>query len=94
LVAFRMTEKCPPPRPHYAVFSADGATRLGETTSGGLSPTLAAGIGLAYLPAAAARVGAPIQIDIRGRRCQAVIEKKPFYKSANLPPKPVATVAI
>jgi aminomethyltransferase len=93
LVAFRMTEKCPPPRPHYPVYSADGVTRLGETTSGGLSPTLEAGIGLAYLPAAAAKVGEPIQIDIRGRRCQAVIEKKPFYKSASLPSKPTATVA-
>jgi aminomethyltransferase len=93
LVAYRMTEKCPPPRPHYTVYSADGSTRLGETTSGGLSPTLEAGIGLAYLPAAAAKVGEPIQIDIRGRRCQAVIEKKPFYKSASLPPKPIAAIA-
>ena len=86
LVAFRMTEKCPPPRPHYAVYSADGGERLGETTSGGLSPTLEAGIGMAYVPAAQARPGEAIQIDIRGRRFAAVIAKKPLYKK---PPYPI-----
>ena len=81
LVAFRMTEKSPPPRPHYLVYSADGGQRLGETTSGGLSPTLDAGIGLAYLPVANARPGEPIQIDIRGRRFSAVIEKSRFTRN-------------
>jgi aminomethyltransferase len=90
LVAFRMTEKCPPPRPHYAVYSPNGSERLGETTSGGLSPTLEAGIGLAYLPAARAKVGEAIQIDIRGRRCHAVIEKKPLYRKPHLRLKPVS----
>ena len=80
LVAFRMTEKCPPPRPHYPVYSSDGVQRLGETTSGGLSPTLDAGIGMAYLPVANSRAGEAVQIDIRGRRCRAVIEKKPLYR--------------
>jgi aminomethyltransferase len=80
LAAFRMTGKGPPPRPHYPVYGADGVNRLGETTSGGLSPTLDAGIGMAYLPAAQAQAGHPIQIDIRGRRFDAVIEKKPLYK--------------
>ncbi len=80
LAAFRMTEKSPPPRPHYAVFDADGASRIGETTSGGLSPALEAGIGMAYLPVALARPGTAIKIDIRGRQFAAVVEKKPLYK--------------
>ncbi len=80
LVAFRMTEKSPPPRPHYPVYSADGVQRLGETTSGGLSPTLEAGIGMAYVPATHAKPGEVLQLDIRGRRFRAVIEKKPLYK--------------
>ena len=68
----------PPPRPHYAVY-AEGA-QIGETTSGGLSPSLEAGIGLAYLPAKFAKAGTLIEIDIRGKRYAAVIEKKPLYK--------------
>ncbi len=83
LAAFRMTEKCPPPRPHYPVHAATGdagADPVGETTSGGLSPTLDAGIGMTYLPAALAKAGTPIQIDIRGKRFAAVVEKKPLYK--------------
>ncbi len=79
LAAFRMTEKCPPPRPHYQVH-AEGDYPVGETTSGGLSPTLDAGIGMAYLPATLAKAGTPIQIDIRGKRFAAVVEKKPLYK--------------
>ena len=83
LVAFRMTEKSPPPRSHYPVFAqgdAADARPIGETTSGGLSPSLQAGIGMAYVPAAAAKPGAPLAIDIRGKRYGAVIEKKPLYK--------------
>ena len=57
LAAFRMTDKSPPPRPHYAVY-ADGAP-VGETTSGGLSPSLEAGIGLAYLPTKFAKAARP-----------------------------------
>ena len=35
LIAFKMTGKSPPPRPHYAIWSGDsGMTRLGEVVSG------------------------------------------------------------
>ena len=83
LAAFRMTEKSPPPRPHYPVHAKDGdgsAGPVGETTSGGLSPSLDAGIGMAYLPAKLAKAGTAIEIDIRGKRYAAVVEKKPLYK--------------
>src|SRR5882762_5274401 len=49
LVAFRMNEKGPPPRPHYSVFANGG--RVGEITSGTLSPSLNIGIGMAYVSA-------------------------------------------
>ena len=91
LVAFRMTEKSPPPRPHYPVHAQDGdatASAVGETTSGGLSPSLEAGIGLAYLPARLAKVGTPLAIDIRGKRFAAVVEKKPLYKRRDDRPTP------
>ena len=54
---------------------------IGETTSGGLSPSLEAGIGMAYVPAALAKPGEGARaIDIRGKHYAAVIEKKPLYK--------------
>jgi aminomethyltransferase len=80
LIAFRMTGKGPPPRPHYGVY-ADGA-RLGEVTSGTLSPSLNYGIGMAYVPATSATPGREIEIEIRGTRFPATIEKKPLYKKS------------
>ena len=78
LIAFKMTEKSPPPRAHYAIFA--GGCKVGEITSGTQSPTLGVGIGMGYVEAAAAQVGAPLEIEIRGRRFPAVIEKKPILK--------------
>ena len=39
----------------------------GVVTSGTLSPCLEVGIGMAYVPAAAAQSGTPIEIDVRGK---------------------------
>lgn len=79
LAAFKMQGATPPPRSHYGVWK-DGV-QIGETCSGGLSPTLGGGIGMAYLPADAATPGTAIEIDIRGRRFPAVVEKKPLRKA-------------
>jgi aminomethyltransferase len=35
---------------------------------------------MAYVPTEFARIGEAIEIDIRGRRFPAVIEKKPLYR--------------
>jgi len=78
LIAFRMTGKGPPPRPHYGVFA--GGSRIGEVTSGTLSPSLNYGIGMAYVAAASAKPGTEIEIEVRGTRFPATIEKKPLYK--------------
>lgn len=78
--ALRMTEKGPPPRSHYGVFQGD--TQVGELSSGGLSPCLECGIGLAYLPVELTKPGTVLSIDIRGKRYAAVVEKKPLYKKA------------
>jgi aminomethyltransferase len=80
LVAFRMKEKGPPPRPHYAVF--ENGERVGEVTSGTLSPSLNWGVGMAYVSTAHAKIGAEIGIEIRGQRFPAIIEKKPLYKKS------------
>jgi aminomethyltransferase len=78
LVPFRMNGKGPPPRPHYAVFRNDG--RIGEVTSGTLSPSLNWGIGLAYVSSAHAKIGTEIDIEIRAQKFPATVEKKPLYR--------------
>jgi aminomethyltransferase len=80
LVSFRMKEKGPPPRPHYSVF--DDNERIGEVTSGTLSPSLNWGIGMAYVQASHAKIGKEIGVEIRGRKFPAIIEKKPLYKKS------------
>ena len=78
LAPFRMVGKTPPPRPHYAVFR--NGEKLGEINSGTMSPSLGYGIGMAYLPAEQAKIGTELEIEIRGQKFPAVIEKKPLYK--------------
>jgi aminomethyltransferase len=80
LVSFRMKEKGPPPRPHYGVFQ--NGERIGEVTSGTLSPSLNWGVGMAYVSASHAKIGGQIDIEIRERKFPATIEKKPFYKKS------------
>jgi len=80
LVAFRLKEQGPPPRPHYALFQ--GAERIGEVTSGAPSPTLGYGIGLAYVRADQAQSGTTLDLEVRGNRVPVEVVKKPFYKRA------------
>ncbi len=81
LVAFKMKGKSPPPRPHYRVFR--NGRDVGELTSGTLSPSLNEGIGMAYLPTPAPKPGEEIEIEIRGQKFPAMIEKKPLYKKTS-----------
>jgi aminomethyltransferase len=78
LVAIKLQEKGPPPRPHYPIFA--GADQIGELTSGTQSPSLGAGIGLGYVDVAYSQPAQKVQIDIRGRKFAATVEKKPLYK--------------
>src|SRR5947207_10472288 len=80
LVPFKMNDKGQPPRPHYGVFEND--QRIGEVTSGTLSPSLNWGVGMAYVSAPHAKIGNKIDIEIRGQKFPATIEKKPLYKKS------------
>ncbi|MDP9227493.1 MAG: glycine cleavage system aminomethyltransferase GcvT [Actinomycetota bacterium] len=53
---------------------------VGEVTSGTLSPSLGVGIGMGYVDAGLAEPGTEIEIDVRGKRRAARIEKVPLYK--------------
>jgi aminomethyltransferase len=80
LVAFKMTGKSAPPRPHYSIW-VNGA-KAGIVTSGTQSPSLNVGIGLGYVPPESAQAGTTIEIEIRGHRCAAVVVPKPIYRTA------------
>ncbi len=55
----------------------------GEVTSGTMSPSLGVGIGMAYVPAASAAVGTPLEIDVRGKMRPAVVKQKPLYEKGS-----------
>lgn len=77
LAAIRQTGKSPPPRPGYKVF-CDGQ-KVGELTSGGVSPRLGCGISMGYLCDGAHRKGTAVEVEIRGRRFPAEVVAKPFF---------------
>ena len=53
--------------------------RAGVVTSGTMSPCLDYGIGMAYVPVAAAQPGTPIEVDVRGKLRPAEVRSKPLY---------------
>jgi aminomethyltransferase len=54
--------------------------QIGKVTSGSYTPFLKQNIGLARVPAAVAKVGERIAIEIRGQKVAAEIVPTPFYK--------------
>ena len=81
LIAFKMTGRSAPPRPHYEIWSSGSeSSRLGEVVSGTQSPSLGVGIGMGYVRAGAAKTQTPIEIEIRGKRAPAVVVPKPIYR--------------
>ena len=82
-VAFKMTDKSAPPRPHYPIWNAGADARpIGQVTSGTQSPSLGVGIGMGYVPPPFATTGTSIEIEIRGKRFTAVVVPKPIYRKA------------
>jgi aminomethyltransferase len=80
LVGFTSPERAFP-RHGYPVYY--NGTPSGEVRSGTMSPSLNIPIGTAYLPADAAKEGTEFEIEIRGKRVPAVVQKMPFYKNAS-----------
>jgi len=80
LVAFKMTDKSAPPRPHYPIW-VNGA-KVGEVVSGTQSPSLNLGIGMGYVPPEFAKVNTKIEIEIRGKKFAAVVVPKPIYRKS------------
>jgi aminomethyltransferase len=53
---------------------------VGHVTSGSPAPYVRKNIGLAYLPLALTAHGTAFEIDVRGRRVEAVVVPTPFYR--------------
>jgi len=51
----------------------------GRVTSGTMSPTLRKSIAMAYVPTGSAKAGSVVQVDIRGRVADAVVQRLPCY---------------
>jgi aminomethyltransferase len=66
------------PRRGNPVMAADEV--VGEVTSGTHSPSLEVGIGMAYLNSDLIEPGTEIEIDVRGKRRAARVEKVPLYR--------------
>jgi aminomethyltransferase len=81
LVGLRMTGKGFP-RPGYQVM-ANGEV-VGQVTSGTVSPSLGYGVALAYVPVELSKVATEVQVNVRGRHVEAVVERPPFYTEGSI----------
>ena len=78
LVAFELDERGIP-RQGYDIVDGQGK-KIGEVTSGTMSPSLGKGIGLGYVPKVFSAVDSKINIQIRKNAVPATVVKLPFYK--------------
>lgn len=59
---------------------AAGGVPAGTVTSGSFCPWLDKSLAMAYVPAAFASVGTPLDVDVRGSTLNATVVPLPFYK--------------
>jgi len=76
LVGFEMG-KGPAPRHGYPILH--NGKKVGEVTSGTMSPTLQKNLGLGYVPPQLKAIGSVFQVEIRGKPYQATVVGTPFY---------------
>ena len=81
LVGLRLTGKGFP-RPGYAVLS-DGEA-VGVVTSGTVAPSLGYGVSMGYVPSGLAKPDTELQIEIRGRPVEAIVQRPPFYTDGSI----------
>ncbi|MFV9510829.1 glycine cleavage system aminomethyltransferase GcvT [Tepidibacillus sp. LV47] len=77
LVGIEMIERGIP-RSHYPVYV--GNEKIGEITSGTMSPTMKKNLGLALIKTEHATIGNEVWVEIRNKKLKAQIVKTPFYK--------------
>jgi len=77
LIGFAMVDRAVP-RDHYEI--AVGGKVVGYVTTGMKSPTLDKFLGLGYVSREHAKVGAEVDILVRGQPKKAQVVKRPFYQ--------------
>jgi len=81
LVGFELKERGFPRHGYTIRWNGEDS---GVVTSGLLSPSLDRGVGLGYVPAAAAKPGTAIEIVIRDRAIPAEVVRPPFYTDGSI----------
>jgi aminomethyltransferase len=79
LVGFELHDKGIP-RQHYPIFDNEG-NRIGEVTSGTMSPSLKKPVGMGYVTVAYTKPGSTVFVEIRGKLLKAGVVRLPFYKT-------------
>jgi aminomethyltransferase len=70
-----------PVRSHAKLYAdAEGATEIGEVTSGGFGPSVEAPIAMGYVPLSHAASGTRIFAEVRGKYLPLVVSTLPFVK--------------
>jgi aminomethyltransferase len=70
------------PRPGYDIVH-EGEV-VGTVTSGTVSPSLGSGIAMGYVPVELAKPDTRLQIDLRGRPVDALVQRPPFYTGGSI----------
>lgn len=70
------------PRHGYPIL-AEGRP-VGVVTSGTVSPSLGHGVAMGYVPAELAKPDTPLQLDVRGKAVDAVVQRPPFYTQGSI----------
>lgn len=78
LIGFEMVDKGIP-RQGYSLVDEDGA-KIGEVTSGTMSPSLSKGIGMGYVTKNYSLPESEIYVEVRGKQLKAIVVKPPFLK--------------
>ncbi|MCC9135657.1 glycine cleavage system aminomethyltransferase GcvT [Pontibacter silvestris] len=78
LVGFEMVDRAIP-RSHYEIVNAEGE-KVGEVTSGTMSPSLGKGIGLGYITKELSKPGSEVFVRVRNKDMKAQVVKLPFIK--------------
>lgn len=78
LCGFEMREKGIP-RHGYEIVNEAGE-KIGEVTSGTMSPTAKIGVGMGYVKPEFAKIGSTIYIKVRDKKLKAEVVKPPFRK--------------
>ncbi len=79
LVGFVMLERGIP-RQGYPLLNAAGE-KIGEVTSGTMSPSLGKAIGMGYVPWEMRAPGSEVYVEVRNKRLKAEVVRPPFLKS-------------